>query len=69
VCASARNSVPPRCREMCKAGSRADELCSSAMRIASFAGSRFPRPPDVTVSPHGTSWHLMALPDRTKFSE
>jgi hypothetical protein len=21
------------------------------------------------VSPYGTSWHLMALPDRTKFSE
>ena len=32
-------------------GSRADELCSSAMRIASFAGSRVPRPPDVAVSP------------------
>ena len=30
---------------------------------------RFPRLPDVTVSPYGTSWHLMALRDRTKFSE
>ena len=39
------------------------------MRIASFAGLRFPRPPDVEVSPYGTSWHLLALPDRTKFSE
>jgi hypothetical protein len=23
----------------------------------------------MAVSPYGTSWHLMALPDRTKFSE
>ena len=30
------------------------------MRIASFAGSRFPRPPDVMVSPYGISWHLTA---------
>ena len=26
-------------------------------------------PKYVAVSPYGTSWHLMALPDRTKFSE
>jgi hypothetical protein len=26
-------------------------------------------PPDVAVSPYGTSWHLMALQDRTRFSE
>jgi hypothetical protein len=30
---------------------------------------RFPRPPDVALSPYGISWHLLALLDRTKFSE
>ena len=35
-------------------GSRADELCSSAMRIASFAGSRFPLPPPFPIMKSNT---------------
>ena len=49
------------------AGMEAPE--AKKLRELDEARVRFPRPPDVTVSPHGTSWHLMALRDRTKLSE
>jgi hypothetical protein len=43
-------------------------VCSSLPRAPKGEGIRSPRAL-VAVSPYGTSWHLMALPDRTKFSE